>query len=306
MQRRGLSVVFTALLAGCGGGGIQAPHPLDIAGADVPASLTAPSDAAKAAAALTGFINLTGGLTLQGSFSGTGAKATTTTPCDLGSRTFTTDDSTPFAGDGRTQFDECTQIVTDGSQEQGRTITDGVRQTRCHDTTNSSQCQDESGTSGENNQPISFQIITPSSNQRLQALGSGRETTSGDRSASGAEQFDNLINHKSATLVFDQILMFSTAGSGDRSTQIAGTYGLNDMARATANCLSGRLTVSTTTPLHIDGNENFTGGQLHFASDDGSSGDVTFLSDGSVSARVGSGTPQMFSAAQFRQFCSIQ
>jgi len=37
MQRRGLSVVITALLAGCGGGGIQAPHPLDIAGADVPA-----------------------------------------------------------------------------------------------------------------------------------------------------------------------------------------------------------------------------------------------------------------------------
>ncbi len=305
MSRKMVYVCLAAALVACGGGDEGGPSLIDTSGADVPATLSTPTDGAMAVAAIRSFVNLTGGLTISGSpFGKAFAKATTTTACARsGSRTFTTDDSTPFAQDGRTEFLDC----IDGSGSQ-RIIQRGVESTRCNDAGAGSQCQDESFFAGDNGAPLWLEIDNGVSDQRLLLLGAGRQTTSGDNFATGIQQFDNLVSHKSATRVFDNMLMFSSAESGNRIARIGGNFGLNDMARATANCMSGRLSVTTPQdrPLVIDQNENFNGGVLHFTSANGGRADVTFQSGGSISVSVNGGVSTTFSASQLAAFCSIQ
>jgi len=303
MNKQWIGVLLAAALSACGGGGSDdGGVPLDTTGADVPASLTSPTEAAMSAAALMDFISLSGGFGIQ-STSGKAAAKDTSPPCDSGSKSFVPDSSTVYAQDGQTSFSDCTQ--TSGSTQ---FVEDGVLTTRCTDDNQSaSQCAKQATFSGKDHIPLRFEQIGPGSDQRILAFGQGIESTSGDEYANGTQQYDNLVNGKSATLVFDQMFLFASAASGTRTARVGGGFGLNDAARATANCISGKLTVSTPQeePLTINENEDVIGGHLHFASDDGSFADVFFQSDNTWRASVNGGTPQTFSFSQFHQFCSI-
>jgi hypothetical protein len=306
-MNKSLCLAVTVLLAACGDieGVSGPPSALDTEGTNAPATLAAPVDGARAAAALFGFINDTGGFVVGEDLSGDG-KATTTQSCDSGSRTFTSDDTTPNADDGRVQFDNCVDITLQNGVEVMREVRNGVRRDRCLDAIASSTCQDANYVAGEEGRPLSLEVITGSSDLRLLALAGGRENVSGDRFINGAVQYDNLLSHRSASIVFDQMFLLSDVPSGNRAVQIGGDYALNDMARTTASCLSGRLTVATLTPLSIDANNNIVGGQLRFTSTNGGTAVVTFQSNRSVTSSVNGGTSTTFSPGQVASFCSIQ
>src|SRR5581483_1143920 len=268
---------------------------IDTTGADVPASFTSASDAAKAAAMIASLL-VPGGIT---------AKSMTTTACaGSGYATFTTDDTTAYPDDGRHVYSQCDS----GGGE--RTIFNGVTVDHCNTTaSNDSVCTNDSVTSGENGVPFTFEQRSSSADTILRFLTTGVQIKNGATSTeigSGVIESENLLSHKSIATVNDNLAISTTTqGNGSLTATANGTFGLNDAARSTANCISGRMTVSTPTTLTLDTNENFTGGQLHFTSDSGNTADVIFHSDGSVSASFNGGASQNISKTLLATYCSV-
>jgi hypothetical protein len=108
------------------------------------------------------------------------------------------------------------------------------------------------------------------------------------------------------TILANQLTLSITHnGGGTLGAAAGGTIGLGDNARSTANCISGRFSVSTPTTLSLDGNQNFNGGHLQFTSSSGSTADAVFNADGSVSASVNGGPSTVFSKSVLLGFCSV-
>ncbi len=296
MSSRNLILIVALTVTACGGGlyGGDSGSGIDTTGADVPATFTSAQDAAKVAALIAGQI-VPGGVT---------AKATTTTPCGSGYVTFATDDSTAFADDGRHDYTYC-----DNSNGSDHMITNGVTVDHCNSTTsNNTICTNDSVSSGENGVPFTFEQRSSSADTILRFLTTGVELKNGTTTTdigSGVIESENLLAHKSIATTNDNFsIAITTQNDGSLSSTVSGKLGLNNAARSTANCISGQMTVSTPSPVTIDTNDHFTGGHLHFASDSGSSGDVIFNSDGSVSASFNGGASQVISKTVLATYCS--
>ena len=298
MNIRKLAAMAALTLTACGGGlygGNVGGDGIDTTGADVPANFTSAPDAAKAAAMIASLV-VPGGIT---------AKATTTTPCGSGYVTFTTDESTAFADDGRHEYAQCDDTI--GSDH---AITNGVTVDHCNSTaSNNTVCTNDSVSSGENGVPFTFEQRSSTADTILRFLTTGVEIKSGSTTTdigNGVIESENLLSHKSIATVNDNLSISTTTQSnGSLTATVSGAFGLNNAARSTANCISGRMTVSTPGTLTLDNNENFTGGQLHFTSDSGNTADVTFHGDGSVSASFNGGLSQNISKAVLATYCSV-
>jgi hypothetical protein len=296
-------IPFAAVVVVACGGGLYDPgttEAIDTTGADAPANFTSAVDAAKAAAAIAAIIAPNGGI--SGKARG---KSSTTTPCDAGSVTFITDDTTAYPDDGRHFYDQCTAFIGDN-----QLIQDGVSVDRCSATaSNDTVCTSSTFTGGEGGVPLTLEGRSSSSDTILRFLTSGVDTTSGStvtETLTGTIEQENLLAHKSLAQVSSHLTSSATSNNDGSVTASAnGTFGLNNSARFTANCMSGRMTVSTPTAMTLDTNANFIGGQLHFTSESGTTGNVVFNSDGSVSASVNGGASAIFSRTLFLSYCSV-
>jgi hypothetical protein len=297
------------LLPACKGGLDDDSSGLDTSGTGPAATLALASDAAKVGAAIAGLIVPNGPIS-SGKALSLRPQGTTTTNCDSGSVTFTTDDSSAYAQDGRRVFEDCTVIFRQNNVETSRIIQDGVSVNHCAaSASNNTICTNEIFAAGEDGVPLTLRGRSSTQDAVVKLLSDGTELRSGSttiQTGSGITQSENLVSHKSMTLVSDDLAISTTLNSnGTMSATANGGLGLSDAARSTANCISGQLTVSTPVTLTLDTNENFNGGKLHFASPNGNVADVVFNADGSVTATINNGTPSTFSKATFAGFCSV-
>ena len=286
------------ILCSCGGGIYDAPgasSPIDTTGASTPVTFTETADAAKAASLIASLIVPRG-------------PAFSAAPCATGSATFTPNSSTAYAGDGRRVYNQCVQ-----NQGGGQVIANGVTVDECF-ATDGSIFTNDLVSAGESSQPLTLEGRTSTSDviERFYGLtDKTRNGTSTTDSRDGAFNLENLLSHQLLAVAFDNsnpmTLTTTPNGDGSKNVTASGLFGLSDSTRATANCISGQMTVSTpNTPLAVDVGGNFHAGQLHFTSQSGSFGDVTFQSDGSVAASINGGAPQVITKSTLDSFCSVQ
>jgi hypothetical protein len=296
------------VLCSCGGGIYNGPGtssgdgggspPINLTGANSPATFAVATDAAMAASLVASLI-----VPRRPTFPG-GA-------CDSGSSTFTPNTSTPYTGDGSRFYDQCVQNV--GGEQ---VIANGFTQDQCNDpasTAQTSSCSKDLVQLGQSSDPITLEGKSSTDDVIERFLGLTSKTQSGSTTTdarAGEYEIENLLSYASLAVDFDQSQPLTISSSpnsdGSKSVSVSGVFGLNDSARSTANCMSGQMTVSTLTPVAVDSLGSYHVGQLHFTSSAGSYGDVTFQSDGSISASVNGGTAQVITKALFDSYCTVQ
>ena len=308
MQRQNFALTIgfaVTLLAGCGGGGGGGGSSIDTKGADTPATLTAPSDGAKAAQALMGLPSaLAVAIPQQSTKSASTAKSTQQNCPVSGNVVFSPNDATAYTLDGVAQFFACVS-----STNKGDVTLNGPVNDICNVSVDSSHCANLAGALGDSGTPFSAELKSASADSIVR-LDSSFLTALTQSSATlglnGVGQVENLLVPKSIEFLFDS-LQFAVAdnGGGTQAITPSGAYGLSDAARTTANCISGKLTVNTVTAVTTDANGTFVGGELHLTGAGSVIADVVYNADSSIEVKINDGAPVNFTAAQLAAFCSI-
>lgn len=280
---------------------------IDLSGASQPAALAATDDVARAAAAVTQLVDAasliysqlqTGGSVQSGS-SGSAPKAAES--CSEGG---TREVTTSGLDSARIDFNQCT--------ENGITL-DGVLTIQCDAFDSNLKCVD-----GELNFGESGDVLLLTSNgsdfsgtalfrHRLQfAL----DDASGvlDLLMVDLEGEVRNAEDQRASFVTDNLAVSITQQSETVDTLLVnGVAGFGGDAVVT-NCVSGTLTTATPlmlTVTHNDTDAVINSGRLDFSNTLNEYGSADYANDG-ITATTGSGSSQIYTAAELQQFCTVQ
>lgn len=284
-----LAITLTACGGDSGGSGSTGNNddPGVVTSPTQPANLSSPDAAAAFVLAFTSFSDSAESPVQQ--------KAVTTEDCPT-SGTQSYDDET-----GVTVFDECTAsfngttIIVDGQQRAVCTADDSPDVSNCDDVTN---------TFGDGSTPLSTSTATAESEQLIEFLGTGRfvDAETSSTSTLNLQLSLDQIRPEAPELIMitDDLVVFDEFDAGVDETSINGGFGTN----AITSCGGGFVTFETISPITTtESSDNPVSGELNLTSDNGTSANLVFNSDGSVTITV-DGDSQTYTEDDLNTICS--